>query len=86
MIEKMASESNVYAPDVAFENVAEIFQKLNQGHQFSDEVMLMYDFCGGGRVPNLVIKGQKYDDYIASLYQNKELLQKLRDCIEIKKL
>ena len=86
MIEKMASESNVYAPDVAFENVAEIFQKLNQGHQFSDEVMLMYDFCGGGRVPNLVINNMKYDDYIASLYQNKELLQKLRDCIEIKRL
>ena len=90
LIDKMQTETDVYRINLSetyvWEQAAEMFAKLNKGHQFSDEVMLMYDFIGGGRVPNLVIKGQKYDDYIASLYQNKELLQKLRDCIEIKRL
>ena len=86
----MQTEAGVYKINIsetyAWEQTAEMFAKLNKGHQFSDEVMLMYDFIGRSRVPNLVIKGQKYDDYIASLYQNEEILQKLRDSIEIKQI
>ncbi len=86
MVEKMYSESRVYAPDRTYENVAEIFEGLNKGQKYSDEVMLIYDFCGGGRVPNLVIKGKKYDDYIASLYENKDLIQRLKSLLDIRKL
>lgn len=86
MLEKMHSESKVYAPNKTFENVAEIFEGLNQGKTYSDEVMLMYDFCGGGRLPNLKIKGKSYDDYIESLYQNQELIEKFKTFLEIKKL
>ena len=81
---EMASESGVYTPTKTWENVAEIFQGLNRGKEYSDLVMLMYDINGGGRVPNLVIKGKKYDDYIESLYNNPDLIQKLRECIEVK--
>lgn len=84
MADKMYSESRVYAPEKIWENVAEIFEGLNKGKEYSDLVMLMYDINGGGRVPNLVIKGKKYDDYIASLYNNKDLIAELRKCIEIK--
>ena len=62
------------------------FEGLNKGQKYSDEVMLIYDFCGGGRVPNLVIKGKKYDDYIASLYENKDLIQRLKSLLDIRKL
>lgn len=86
MVDKMYSESKVYAHNSTFENVAEIFEGLNLGKNYSDEVMLMYDFCGGGRVPNLVIKGKKYDDYIKSLYENPDLISKLKENLEIKKL
>ena len=84
MVDKMAGESGVYAPSKLWENVAEIFQGLNQGKEYSDLVMLMYDISGGGRVPNRVIKGMKYDNYIESLYKNEDLIRQLRECIEIK--
>ena len=84
MTDKMYAESHVYAPAKIWENVAEIFEGLNKGKEYSDLVMLMYDINGGGRVPHLVIKGMKYDDYIQSLYNNKNLIQQLRECIEIK--
>lgn len=84
MVDKMYSESGVYAPEKIWENVAEIFEGLNKGKEYSDLVMLMYDINGGGRVPNLVIKGKKYDDYIESLYNNKDLIAELRKCIEVK--
>ena len=84
MADKMYSESGVYAPEKIWENVAEIFEGLNKGKEYSDLVMLMYDINGGGRVPNLVIKGKKYDDYIESLYNNKDLITELRKCIEVK--
>ena len=84
MADKMYSESGVYAPEKIWENVAEIFEGLNKGKEYSDLVMLMYDINGGGRVPNLVIKGKKYDDYIESLYNNKDLIAELRKCIELK--
>ena len=48
--------------------------------------MLMYDMNGGGRVPNRVIKDMKYDDYIESLYNNKDLIRQLRECVEIKQV
>ena len=86
MVDKMYSESGVYAPAKTWENVAEIFEGLNKGKEYSDLVMLMYDINGGGRVPNLVIKGMKYDDYIESLYNNKDLIRKLSECIEVKEL
>lgn len=86
IIDKMGTESGVYAPDKLHENVAEMFEKLNNGKEFSDLVMLMYDISGGGRIPNLVIKGQKYDDYIKSLYDNNDLIRQLRECIEVKQL
>lgn len=84
MADKMYSESGVYAPEKIWENVAEIFEGLNKGKEYSDLVMLMYDINGGGRVPNLVIKGKKYDEYIESLYNNKDLIAELRKCIEVK--
>lgn len=84
MADKMYSESGVYAPEKIWENVAEIFEGLNKGKEYSDLVMLMYDINGGGRVPNLVIKGKKYDEYIESLYNNKDLITELRKCIEVK--
>lgn len=84
MADKMYSESGVYAPEKIWENVAEIFEGLNKGKEYSDLVMLMYDINGGGRIPNLVIKGKKYDDYIESLYNNKDLITELRKCIEVK--
>ena len=65
------------------EQVAEIFEDLLKGRRFDDLTMLMYDFAGGGRIPNLIIKGQKYDDYIKSLYENKELVSKLKEFINI---
>ena len=43
----------------------------------------MYDFAGGGRIPNLIINGKKYDDYIKTLYKNKELVNKLKEYIII---
>jgi hypothetical protein len=86
MVDKMYSESGVYAPSKTWENVAEIFQGLNKGEEYSDLVMLMYDICAGGRIPNLVIKGKKYDDYIESLYNNPDLIRQLRECIEVKEL
>lgn len=86
MVDKMARESHVYSPNKTWENVAEIFQKLNKGESenFSDLVLLMYDINGGGRVPKLVIKGKKYDDYIESLYNNSDLISQLRESIEVK--
>ena len=87
MVDKMASEFDYfYAPTRSFENVAEIFSRLNRGQKFSDLVMLMYDINGGGRVPNLIIKGKKYDDYIESLYNNHDLIRQLRESIEVKEL
>ena len=67
----------------ADEFVADIFKGLTTGKEYNDEVMLAYDFIGGGRIPNLKIKGQNYDDYIKSLYENQELVQKLRDRVEV---
>ena len=48
--------------------------------------MLYYDFAGGARIPNKKINGKTYDEYIESLYNTKELIQKLKDNIKISKI
>lgn len=83
IVERMARESGVYDPSKSCENVAEIFQGLNEGKTYSDFVMLAYDIMGGGRVPNRMINGMKYDDYIASLYRNNDLIRELRRSITV---
>lgn len=87
IVNKMNEETNCYAPDDLSEQVAYVFDGLVKGNKtFSDEVLLYYDFAGGARIPNLKISGKTYDEYIESLYNNKELVQKLRDNIKILKL
>lgn len=87
IIDKMNEETNCYNPESLTEQVACVFGELVKGDKtFSDEVMLYYDFAGGARIPNLKIKGKTYDEYIESLYNNPELIKKLRDNIKILKL
>lgn len=83
----MNEQCHCYNKDYLSEQVAEIFEDLLKGREFDDLTMLMYDFAGGGRIPNLVnlvFKGRKYDNYIKSLYENKELVNKLKEYILIK--
>lgn len=86
IVDKMNEETHCYAPENLNEQVAYIFDGLVKGDKFSDEVMLYYDFAGGARIPNLKIDGKSYDEYIESLYNNPELIQKLKDNIKILKL
>ena len=86
MISKMQEETNCYAPELLHEQKAYIFEGLLKGDKFSDEVMLYYDFAGGARIPNLKIDGKSYDEYIESLYNNKDLVEKLKENIKISKL
>ena len=86
MISRMQSETGCYASESLIEQKAYIFEGLLQGKTFSDEVMLYYDFSGGARIPNLKIKGKTYDEYIESLYNNKDLIEKLQQNIKISKL
>ena len=79
----MNGKCHCYNKEYLSEQVAEIFEDLLKGRRYDDLTMLMYDFAGGGRIPNLIINGQKYDDYIKSLYENKELVNKLEEFIEI---
>ncbi|MBO5947579.1 hypothetical protein J6Q66_01940 [bacterium] len=79
----MNGKCHCYNKEYLSEQVAEIFEDLLKGRRYDDLTMLMYDFAGGGRIPNLIINGQKYDDYIKSLYENKELVNKLKEFIEI---
>ena len=79
----MNGKCHCYNKEYLSEQVAEIFEDLLKGRRYNDLTMLMYDFAGGGRIPNLIINGQKYDDYIKSLYENKELVNKLKEFIEI---
>lgn len=86
-VDKMQSETNCYdGGKHIHEQVADVFEGLLQGKTFSDETMLYYDFAGGARIPNLKIEGKNYDDYIESLYNNSELIQKLRENIKISKI
>lgn len=86
ILAKMQQETICYKPDSLSEQVAYVFDGLVKGDKFSDEVMLYYDFAGGARIPNLKIGEKTYDEYIESLYNNPELIQKLRDNIKILKL
>ena len=87
ILAKMQQETSCYKPKSLSEQVAYIFDGLIKGNKtFSDEVMLYYDFAGGARIPNLKIDGKTYDEYIETLYNNPELIQKLRDNVKILKL
>ena len=87
MLEAMQKETGCYAPQKLGEQVAYIFDSLIKGDKnFSDEVMLYYDFAGGARIPNKLFGEKTYDEYIESLYNNPELIQKLRENIKISKL
>ena len=86
LISKMQSETGCYAPELLHEQRVYVFEGLLKGKTFSDEVMLYYDFTGGARIPNLKINGMSYDDYIKSLYENKDLIEKLKANLQILKI
>ena len=79
----MNGKCHCYNKEFLSEQVAEVFEDLLKSRRYDDLTMLMYDFAGGDRIPNLIINGRKYDDYIKSLYENKELVNKLKEFIEI---
>ncbi len=83
MVAKMQKETNCYKPDDISEQVAYIFEGLLENKKFSDEAMLYYDFAGGPRIPNLKINDKTYDEYIESLYNNTDLINKLKENIRI---
>ena len=87
MVDKMYSETGCYDGGKHLsEQVADMFEGLMKGKKYSDEAMLYYDFSGGARIPNLKIDGKSYDEYIESLYNNKDLIDKLKQNIKISKL
>ena len=87
MIDKMQQETNAYdGGKTITEQIAYMFEGLLKGDKYTDEAMLYYDFAGGARIPNLKINGKTYDEYIESLYNNKELIEKLRQNILISKI
>ena len=85
LLSEMQKETNCYDETNIAEQVAYVFDGLVKGKRYSDEVMLYYDFAGGARIPNLVIKGKTYDEYIESLYKKPELIQKLKQNVFISK-
>lgn len=66
---KLHSEVKSYSP-MADESFADMFSLMIDGKQYSKGTMLFYDMAGGGRIPNKVINGMKYDDYIWKLYED----------------
>lgn len=83
MVQTMNAECRCYNKTSLSEQVAEIFEDLLKGRLFSNRTMLMYDFAGGPRIPNLKINGMPYDDYIKSLYKNHSLVDELKSSITI---
>lgn len=83
MTKYMNDRCHCYNKDYLSEQTAEIFEDLLKGRRFDDLTMLMYDFSGGGRIPNLIVNGKIYDDYIKTLYENKDLVNKLKEFIVI---
>ena len=87
MIDKMYSETGCYDGGKNLsEQVADMFEGLIKGKKYSDEAMIYYDFAGGARIPNLKIDSESYDEYIESLYNNKDLIEKLKQNVKISKL
>ena len=87
IIDKMQQETRAYDNGKTLtEQIAYIFEGLLKGDKFSDEAMLYYDFAGGARIPNLKIDGKTYDEYIETLYNNKDLIEKLRQNVKISKI
>lgn len=68
---KLSSEVKSYNP-MADESFADMFSLMIDGKQYSKGAMLFYDMAGGARIPNKVINGMKYDDYICKLYEDAE--------------
>lgn len=68
---KLHSEVKAYS-SMADESFADMFSLMIDGKQYSKGAMLFYDMAGGGRIPNKVINGMKYDDYVLSLYEDAE--------------
>lgn len=68
---RLHSEVKAYSP-MADESFADMFSLMIDGKQYSKGAMLFYDMAGGGRIPNKVINGIKYDDYIFNLYEDAE--------------
>lgn len=68
---KLHSEVKSYN-SMADESFADMFSLMIDGKQYSKGAMLFYDMAGGGRIPNKVINGMKYDDYICKLYEDAE--------------
>lgn len=54
------------------EIIPETFAKLimDSKLEFSDKTMLLYDVMGGGAIPNKIIKGKPYAEYMQNLYKN----------------
>lgn len=72
MTSKLNSEVRAYSPE-ADENFSDMFSLMVEGKQsFSKGSMLFYDMAGGARMPNKVINGLKYDDYMTDLYLDAE--------------
>lgn len=86
LIDKIHSETKSGDGKYLSEEIANVFNDLINGKKFSDETMLYYDFAGGTRIPNLKIENKTYDEYIESLYNNKDLIQKLRNNVKISKI
>lgn len=54
------------------EIIPETFAKLimDSKLEFSNKTMLLYDVMGGGAIPNKIIKGKLYAEYMQNLYKN----------------
>lgn len=71
MTSRLHSEVKAYSP-MGDESFADMFSLMIDGKQYSKGAMLFYDMAGGARIPNKVINGMKYDDYMAELYLDAE--------------
>ena len=68
---RLSSEVKSYST-MADESFADMFSLMIDGKEYSKGAMLFYDMAGGARIPNKVINGMQYDDYMVKLYSNAE--------------